>query len=1286
MKTYLFPRLLCCALFPALGILWGGGHAAPVNLSDGPLGTETRVPPNIWMTVDDSSSMLRTYNPDNIGSIERACWTSSTSIKECVPYDETNGAQGSPSASDSGWSGVDSVKSLFKEGQPPLMASAFNGLAYDPLLTYTPPKKADGTFLRQMDATRTSNWSVVQWQDGATWPGRPLLNLRDARYGYSQEKYNLLKNKYMRSAGSERWDLFEEVGGEYRLPPHYYKTSIKWCNTTRPSGDLAGSADPGASFSNCQDDRDDTYQYPYYYSPFGEHTGKTDNLTSPAFELVVLDFAKSTVNGQSSITHNFFNEETSTMGSITRTFAEEATNYANWAAYYQNRLSATKTTASQAFSDIDSSGASTIPRVGFSSINRLAAGSSLVPGNSYRNIAVQTLLPGSFQGTQRNDFFDRLLSFRYTWAGTPLQVAMIEVGKEFEKKGGAITLSCQRNYHILFTDGMWNVSPTSNPIGNEDNTVTGTLTLPLGTSVYGSTLASGSHWPDPIRDYKSTSGTLADIALHYWRTDLRTDLSNDVVYTNKDPANWQHLNFTGMGFGVRGTLPSKDQAATLAKMGNGSSETYAWPKPSENSIANVDDLWHASVNGFGRYVAAASPDEFRAGLRSILAEILNLGGARSGVGFTHPDLTAGTQYTYSVAFEPGWNGDVIRKEISSSGTESAIASQKTAASNLKDLLTVTSSTPKPWETERKIFTRTSAEYGPTYAVPFTATGLATSPLISTLGSSAAQQANVIAYLRGDRSREGDALGKFRVRGNGPLGDIVNAKPVVVTTPSCVEGKKSGDPIKCSYDETNNPGYEAFYNSKKGRKTMVYVAANDGMLHAFDEALNEKWAYVPMDLFRPQNKGGIINLTYQESNPTTPFHHYSYVDATPRAFDVVIKGDWRTILVGGLGKGGTSYYALDVTDAGGVANEAGGAQQKSLWEFTDDNMGYTYGRVILAKTNAEKWNDGPGKEKWVAIIPSGYNNGKDSGQPKSGTGKGYLFFVDLETGKKLHEIVTSEGSPDTPLGLVHIGGYVEKYTNQLVTAVYGGDQQGNLWRFNLENPDYKKWKVEKMAVLKDKNGNKQWVTMEPWPQLDGKGGRWIFVGTGGFRNNDDLISTVNHTFYAFRDGDEKLAESFTDRTYADLTPISTADPATAPDTNKGWYENMDAGYHVNVTPVSAFGKVVYAANKYVGSLSSGFLAGELCSSAVFTGRLYARDIRSAKTALKVGGTSKHYETFASGAADITLTKVDDGEEGIMISVTGLDGSGLDQEIKPKLDAMGGAGTRGVPVRTNIRYIN
>ncbi|QJW83524.1 PQQ-binding-like beta-propeller repeat protein [Ramlibacter terrae] len=102
--------------------------------------------------------------------------------------------------------------------------------------------------------------------------------------------------------------------------------------------------------------------------------------------------------------------------------------------------------------------------------------------------------------------------------------------------------------------------------------------------------------------------------------------------------------------------------------------------------------------------------------------------------------------------------------------------------------------------------------------------------------------------------------------------------------------------------------------------MVLVASNDGMLHALDRKTgNEKWAFVPTE---------VMKNMYKLADENFEFNHVFYVDGSPQMGDIQInsgtnKGQWRTIVVGGLNKGGRSYYALDLTDTN---------DPKLLWQF------------------------------------------------------------------------------------------------------------------------------------------------------------------------------------------------------------------------------------------------------------------------------------------------------------------------------------------------------------------
>src|SRR5688500_11466653 len=169
-----------------------------------------------------------------------------------------------------------------------------------------------------------------------------------------------------------------------------------------------------------------------------------------------------------------------------------------------------------------------------------------------------------------------------------------------------------------------------------------------------------------------------------------------------------------------------------------------------------------------------------------------------------------------------------------------------------------------------------------------------------------------------------------------------------------------------------------------------------MFHAFDDVDGtEAWAFIPSDLFRgtPNDKEGLVGLTYQVGG--LPFYeHRYYVNATPRIVDAAPGGTWKTMLVSGMGKGGKSYFAIDVTDPASVTDEASAAS-KVMWEFRDAaDLGYTFGRANIIKTRAFGG-------KWVVVLPAGYNNA---------SGLGMIFFLDAANGTLLKKMSTGTGAP------------------------------------------------------------------------------------------------------------------------------------------------------------------------------------------------------------------------------------------------------------------------------------
>ena len=155
-----------------------------------------------------------------------------------------------------------------------------------------------------------------------------------------------------------------------------------------------------------------------------------------------------------------------------------------------------------------------------------------------------------------------------------------------------------------------------------------------------------------------------------------------------------------------------------------------------------------------------------------------------------------------------------------------------------------------------------------------------------------------------------------------------------------------------------------------RQAGTYVASNDGMLHAFNaETGKELWAYVP-EMVLPESIGWPISTTARITSTSSMARRKLAIFAPPQPTTPCSGTQWKTIIVGGLNGGGKGYYALDITDP---ANPA------VLWEFTNANMGYSYGNPRITKLKT-----GP----WVVLLTSGYNNAD---------GVGRLFVIHAYTG-------------------------------------------------------------------------------------------------------------------------------------------------------------------------------------------------------------------------------------------------------------------------------------------------
>jgi type IV pilus assembly protein PilY1 len=718
--------------------------------------------------------------------------------------------------------------------------------------------------------------------------------------------------------------------------------------------------------------------------------------------------------------------------------------------------------------------------------------------------------------------------------------------------------------------------------------------------------------------------TLSDVAYYYYMTDLRTsalnnatgvlgtDVAENIVptknVTSSDStlnATWQHMTTFTLGLGASGfMLPSTSyQADTSGDYYDATHGTPAnptagicswqnsgacnWPTPVNNEQTTVDDLWHAAVNGHGKYFSAGSPGALYNGLSDALSSINSVTSASAAATTSTQNPVPGNNSAYVSSFTSGdWTGDVVALAIDLT-TGAVGTTNKWSAQTQLDSTAYTSRvlyTYDPTATydpngtgngRAKLFNwtnLTASEQGffnkPNISTlsQFCATGTI---CLSATDQTAASGQNLVNFISGDRSHEGpssDPTKYYRLRTH-VLGDIVNSEAVYIQAP------------QQSYVDS---GYAAYKTAQATRQGVVYVGANDGMLHAFNaDTGQELWAYIP---------SMVLPKLYKLADKNYSAVHQYYVDGTPVQGDVYIGGAWRTIIVGGLNGGGQGYYALDVTDP---------LHPKAMWEFTSDtsktagyvtdaNLGYTFGKPEISKLK---------NGTWAVFVTSGYNNNT------TGDGQGRLYVLDAKTGAKVsaipNGISTGVGDADTPSGLAQIRAWAnDSEHNNTTLRVYGGDLLGNVWRFDVNNDiGTAGYDAQVLATLRGPSpaANVQPITAKPELGLVGSY-PVVFVPTGRYLGLTDLSDTSAQSFYAIKDqlNNTSYGSPRSDPKFVQQVLTVCADDSTDPNcpaknrkiTNNavnfalddGWYVDFPStGERGNTDPMLALGTLAVVTN-------------------------------------------------------------------------------------------------------------
>jgi type IV pilus assembly protein PilY1 len=764
--------------------------------------------------------------------------------------------------------------------------------------------------------------------------------------------------------------------------------------------------------------------------------------------------------------------------------------------------------------------------------------------------------------------------------------------------GASILYSCQKNFILgIGDDHTW----YDYDVGGNTN-ASGGRGMPA--TVAGDTFNQASVWTTDLQTLQGIAPTpwwpfdsgatyfIAGLAYGVHVNDIRPDLADTQTISTywMDVAEDQRLEnlnpyYLAAKFGGFST-PTINAANPTAPFYTAANPAYDMLNThitttqfdSTGAIVNMNGNNHRLPDN---YYNAGNAAAMVAGLKSafvgISSAIVQLSTSFS---FSLANVSTGTE-SFGANFDAnGWVGTVTGFTLTFDVSGNPIQTQVWASSStLQTQLAGTG-----WQTARRV-----ATWNGTSGVAFEAANLtsaqqtALTPGYSPTLTCSSGSCPYLNYLRGDQTNEvsSTATGSTHSLRNRRLllGDIVDAGLTPVSTP------------QQTFSDANNPGYNFFKNlwtSTTPRPTTVYAGANDGMLHGFDGTTGtEVFAYVPSAVFPGPNGTPQVDGLAQLGNPN--YVHHNYVDATPAAFDIDMSRTvgftgtvdyttaggtpWRTVLIGGLGKGGKSFYALDVTDPASMTTESAVAG-KVLWEYPnnanpDSTMGYSFGVPVVVKTV---------KYGWVAILTSGYDNAD---------GFGYLYFVNPRTGALLERVKT----PSPSIGLTQASAFVKDFSDETADSVYVGDLNGQVWRFDLTGTTGSYPQPVLLATVTDPSGVAQPITTAPLIEIHPvTRKRYVLFGTGILLAITDVPDTQMQSFYAIIDGTASGFNGISAPiTRANLTPITNSQLiSTTPNPMLttgplGWYTDLgiDAvsgiGWRMVLNPSAFNGIVIFATN-------------------------------------------------------------------------------------------------------------
>lgn len=313
-----------------------------------------------------------------------------------------------------------------------------------------------------------------------------------------------------------------------------------------------------------------------------------------------------------------------------------------------------------------------------------------------------------------------------------------------------------------------------------------------------------------------------------------------------------------------------------------------------------------------------------------------------------------------------------------------------------------------------------------------------------------------------------------------LGAIYHSKPRIIYAPS-------------SASLGALEGYNDFRDANSDRDPFVYLGTLYGGLQAFSlegdtstggsiVAGEELFMYYPpgvMRYLKEMSKG--LSVYGVDSTPMINDMYYYGPDPIGGTFT---GEEWRTVLVSGLGGGGTSYFAADIT---GVSHSDTAPGLIPMWNFNDDRLAFTWSVPVTVRTY-DPHLDGSSDEifdrgRWASFFGGGLQN--KPGNPDNADVGGYFFVLDATLGDAITviELPDNRQYTDDPIdfdidNLNSEPNYnmvpgspilLDKNGDGFYDRAYVGDYRGQIWKIYQDPADYK-WKQCLFFDTRDLDGN------------------------------------------------------------------------------------------------------------------------------------------------------------------------------------------------------------------------